>query len=112
MNAAVQRKRIDIGEDRIEEIISQAFTLPFVEDTPGGQISESRGQYPHSHSNLLRSAFLAFSQSITCSLPSARRCSVSASSLACQAGDSNPASERLSSSHSVSISFSFSLRGN
>src|ERR1035437_258002 len=111
MNAAVQRKRIDIGEDRIEEIISQTFTLPFVEDTPGGQISESRGQYPQSHSNLLRSAFLAFSQSMTCSLPSARRRSVFANSSACQAGESNSESGWLSSSHRVSISFSFSLRG-
>ena len=54
-----------------------------------------QGQSPHSHSNLLRSAFLALSQSITCSLPSARRRSVSANSFTCQAGDSNSVSGRL-----------------
>lgn len=43
-------------------------------------------------SNFSRSNCFAASQSNTCSLPSARRCSVSINSLACQAGDSNSSS--------------------
>jgi len=68
-------------------------------------------EYPRLHLNWPRRDCFAASQSITCSLPSANLRSVAASSFACQAGDSNSASGRLNSSQSVSISFSFSLRG-
>ena len=86
------------------------FPLPFVKLAPGGQIVDCRSENPHFDSERRRNSFFATSQSMTCSLPSARRRSVSASSCACHAGDSKTSSGRLNCSHSNSISLSFSLR--
>ena len=90
---------------------AKAIALLFVKRAASGQVIVRRCEYPHLHLNWPRRDCFAVSQSSTCSLPSANRRSVAASSFACQAGDSNSTSGRLNSSQSVSISLSFSLRG-
>src|ERR1035437_4449212 len=60
------------------------------------------------HGNRSRNSFLAVSQSMAVSFPSATRCPVSCRTFACQAGNSMPASCRLKSYQRASINRSFS----
>src|ERR1035437_9093605 len=60
------------------------------------------------HGNRSRNSFLAVSQSMAVSFPSATRCPVSCRTFACQAGNSMPASGRLKSSQRASINRSSS----
>jgi len=111
MNPSIESQRINVRKHGIKEVLAKASALGILERTAGGQIIEGGRKDPHPHPNLLLSDCFAVSHSNTCSPPSASRRSVAANSFACQAGDSNSPSGRLNSSQSVSISFSFSLRG-
>jgi hypothetical protein len=109
------RRKVKVNlyqKKRVEKIIPNPLRLSVVKFSPCNEIVQRGSGYPHPHSNRFRSVFLADSQSNISSLPSARRRSVSANSLPCQAGDLNSAFGRLNSSQRVSINRSFSIRGN
>lgn len=109
MNARVERQRINVGEERVEEIVAHALALLLIKIPPIRQVLAGGGEEVDFHTVFWRSSSFTRGQSSTSSKPSANRRSVSARASACHAGEATSAPpRRLNSCHSVSIRRNFS----
>src|SRR5687767_13097563 len=103
MDATMEGESINVGEQRIQEVIAQRGLLFLVKSKAHCQVRNGGREDFNSHRSGLRRSFLAASQSTYASLPSSKRCSRSRRTFPCQTGDSNRSAFRLRSCHSASI---------
>jgi hypothetical protein len=108
MNSGVKSERFDIGKQRFQKVDSHACFLPFIKLETVEKIIPRGRQNGDAHFVLVRSCFLAVSQSMKDSLPCFTRAALSRRTSPCHSGDLNRASSRVKSLHSVSITLSFS----
>src|SRR5450631_2899686 len=108
MNAAVNKKRIDIRKQRIEKIRAESEALLFVKIKSRDQILIGFREDFDLHATRRRISFFARSQSINEVWPEATRACRSFSAASCQSGDFRASELRLKSSQSASMARSFS----
>lgn len=109
VNSCVQKQRIDIREQAIQEVSAQHWFPVFIETETLQQVFLGFIQDFDFHS-LLRMFALAVSQSVNREVPSATWRARSASASLCQDGDSTTSGVRIRSSHKASIAESLSWR--